>query len=320
MNLALNDDGIAKVGDTSQIMTICLPLEIEGKNPDGNRIRLKNLVSESLEILKDQSLDTRQLKKVQAALEQVQDHPAFSQGDSSGLVITLKVEEPTESVEIRPLCYTPIPLAALNAEPLLTPTIRDRNFTTTVVLCLAEKSVKAYRACRRELEELQLEAEAPPDGSTAREFFHEIGQELLSRLEAQTPLLLAGVGDTVSLFQSSNPELNYLPTTLSREACHLSRGQLKNEIDDILAQLQDEKAERRLTELVDGPPERKLTKLNQVSIALQSGEVDTLFLNPVYMGDEVVERLARLADSMGADIIFVKSMTARQKAIAKTRW
>ncbi|HIB66445.1 MAG TPA: hypothetical protein EYO33_15360 [Phycisphaerales bacterium] len=60
--------------------------------------------------------------------------------------------------------------------------------------------------------------------------------------------------------------------------------------------------------------------MNRIARSLQSGEVQTLFLNPVFMGDEVVERMARLADSMGADIVFVKSMTARQKAIAQTRW
>ena len=320
MNLALNDDGIAKSRDTSQVVTICLPLEIEGKNPDGNRIRLKNLISESLERLKAQNLDSMQRAKVQAALEQVHSHQAFAQGDSSGVMITLKVEQPAESVKVRPLSFAPIPLTALNPHPILTPTVRDRQFTTTIVLCLTEGGAKAYKAYQYELEGLEIGAETSTKVSTGREMTHEIGRRLLRQSHARTPILLAGSEELLSVFKINNPELNYLPYTLNREACQLSRGQLKKKVDTLLALAQDEHAERMLSELVDGPPERKLTGLNRIARSLQSGEVQTLFLNPVFMGDEVVERMARLADSMGADIVFVKSMTARQKAIAQTRW
>ena len=320
MNLALNDDGITKSRDTDQVVTICLPLEVEGKNPDGNRIRFKNLVGESLERLKAQTLEPKQIERVKVTLEGLQQHEAFVKGDSNGLLITLNIDSPEESAEIQPLCYSPIPLTALNPKPLLTPTLRIRNFETTLVLCLCEKSVKVFSTCQHKLEELNLEATSTNEGMAASDVYCAVARELRSYTEAGIPILLAGTEDARQRFRNSNPDLRYFSAYLGAETCRLARGELKKEIDALLDQIQYESAERMLTELVDGPPGRKLIGLHKVAVALQSGEVETLFLNPVYMGHEVVERMARLADSMGTRVVFVKSMTAGQKAIAKTRW
>lgn len=348
---------LAKKEASNLYLTLCLPLEVEGENPDANRIRYKNLCSNVEEILAEREVAEDVAGAILSNIKELDPEDVFVPG-LQGLAIIVDLDAPSE-LHLYPLWTAPEMRISLQKNPVTAPILRGNLHHSMLVVCLADNGTRLFRAdrgCLKEVmdtdsmpeslaEVIRFEESAGLDGNEhyrnkaggtdgahdgrnmnhlesefQNRYFRLIGEALKEEIKFDEKIVIAAVKEKLDLFRRINPDLPILSEGLSGNWNSAPEPELREAVVELLGRKRQELIDHRLETLAGLSPERKLSTEEDCVKAAKQGRIETLFVDESLLSQDIDDLIFLTAKTKGQIFMVPESSNWDGTLLAATRW
>ena len=295
-------------------VSIYLPTHVKGEEVQQDPIRLKNLLTEAKEQLKEHEVAEQKIEKLLSETQDLLDKPLFWQHNDKGLALFISEDD---------FAYYRIPHSfkervMVNDHFLITPLVPMISLEGTFcILALSQKKMRLLKCTRADVEEIELE-EAPDSleeflkydvneknlqhhagqGANAQAIFHGQGgsrdtntQEVINYLKTvenevtsvlrkrNDPLILAGVNEAIAEYRKVNSYSRLLDQAVTGNPDPKSNDEIKDEGWEVIKSyfLKDMYNDIKRFGDLSGS-EKQSDNLTKIVEAAYYGKVESLFV------------------------------------------
>lgn len=341
-------------------VSLYLPLEAPGSNPDAHRIRIKNVVSMLQDVREEYDLDQKSISSIEKSLLSLNTSDLNDGEATKGLAVFLSLRTP-EELKVIPLYEEPKYEARIGKEFYLSGLLHNVSDQKVMLLCLSDNSLRLFRGENHHLEEISLAQELPSsledvirfeksaglDGNESyrnrtgagsmvashgeaphqniedefqRRYYREIGEALRNQLKSDEKIVLGAVHEKAELFKEINSDLPIIEDHAQGNFEGLSTEKVLDEFRSILTKAHEQETSKAFEDAMNLSPDRRLNNLEKVIEAAQKGSVENLYIKGQPEDPKLLEKAIHAILETGGQIRRLDPNEEEAEVMATLRW